>query len=97
MWNQDTTGVTLTKAPPRLANLDLVMFQDAVTWVKNQLLPHGYEAKSASLDTSLEIWNFYDARGEILVRVPHDLIERAYTAIIEMNRLKKPMEIRWLP
>lgn len=79
--NLDKLGLKLTKPQHELHRVDLTTFQQAIDWIRGELLAFGYEATEARLFADLATWMFYDVDNNLLIRVPHDLVERVKVAL----------------
>jgi len=66
---------------PRLDTVDVSEFGRSIQWMKTRLTERGYLAVSATLDIYPELWNFYAANGDLLIRVPHDYVARVQTKL----------------
>jgi hypothetical protein len=69
-------GLRPSKPQPVLHGVSLSEFQQAIDGIRAGLLQFGYFAAKAQLVPELEQWVFYDVDGEVLIRVPHELVAR---------------------
>ena len=73
--SHDSMGVTLEKQTPRLFNIPLNYFEDAVGWVRRQMHARGYCVAKAVLDPYVEVWFFYDYENGLVLTLDHSSLE----------------------
>ena len=73
-WSE--MGIRTSKVPSPLWNVNLCEYQQAVDWLRGELLAFGYEATTARFDPDRAMWYFYDATGRLQMRLSHETIDR---------------------
>ena len=85
MFNEDTTGVKLTKPSKPGYRIDLQYYSKALDWLMDYILErYGHKVTSIVHDPELDMWRFYED-GQQITSVEQDLLERTALALEKLD------------